>query len=68
MRITNASNSTLTTLATFSNTHVTTYGNYAQVTLTIPAQYAVGGNRLRFYATENNSAATAFYVDSVSIR
>jgi uncharacterized repeat protein (TIGR01451 family) len=68
VRVTNASNSTLTTLATFSNVHQSTYGSYALVTVTIPSQYAVAGNRLRFEATENNTAATAFFVDDVSIR
>jgi len=68
VRITNASGSTLTTLATYSNVNQSTYGAWAQVTLTIPASYTTPGNRLRFYATEDQVYPTAFLVDDVSIQ
>jgi hypothetical protein len=68
VRITNSSNTTLTTLATYSNLQKTTHANWVQVTLTIPATYAVSGNRLRFYATEDVSLQTSFFIDSVSIQ
>jgi Zn-dependent metalloprotease len=68
VRITNASNTTLTTLKTVTNKDKNTYSSYKPVLLPIPAQYAVAGNRLRFYATENSSLATTFYIDDVSIK
>jgi hypothetical protein len=67
VRITNSSNATLTTLARITNVDQATYATYALVTLTIPAGYAVAGNRLRFYAVEDSMLATAFYIDNVSI-
>ena len=41
---------------------------YRTPTVTIPASYAVSGNKLQFYATEDVSLATTFYIDSVVIQ
>jgi hypothetical protein len=68
VRITNSSNTTLTTLATYSNVNKNTYADWTLVTLSIPASYAVSPNRLRFYATEDSTLQTTFYIDSVSIQ
>lgn len=68
VRITNSAGATLTTLATYSNANSGTYANYGLVTLTIPAQYAVSGNQLRFVATSNFQLATTFYIDAVSVQ
>lgn len=68
VRIANSSNSTLTTLARITNVDQASYANYRLVTLTIPAGYAVAGNRLRFYAVEDEILATTFYIDNVPIQ
>lgn len=67
VRVTNSLGSTLTTLATFSNVHESSYGNYALVTLTIPSQYCIAGNRIRFFASEDSAYATSFSIDNVAI-
>jgi hypothetical protein len=68
VRIKSASGTTLTTLATISNGQKTSYASWQQVTLTIPAAYAVAGNVLWFDASENGSLQTTFFLDSVSIQ
>jgi Zn-dependent metalloprotease len=68
VRVTNSSGATLATLATYSNVNQAAYGSWAQVTVTIPTGLAVPGNRIRFYATEDNVYPTAFLIDEVSVQ
>jgi hypothetical protein len=68
VRIKNSSGTTLTTLATYTNANSGTYAGWTLVTLSIPASYAVSGNRLYFEGTEDVSLATTFYLDGVSIQ
>src|SRR5205085_2444294 len=67
VRIFNSSNREIAVLATFSNQDQATYATYQLVTVTIPAQYCVSGNRVRFGGTENGSLATTFLIDDVSL-
>jgi hypothetical protein len=68
VRITSSSGTTLTTLGTYTNVNKNTYAGWVLVTVSIPATYAAAGNRLTFYATEDTSLATTFYLDGVSIQ
>jgi hypothetical protein len=67
-RIFNSADKEILVLQLFSNVDQVTYANYQLVTLTIPAQYAVQGNRIRFGGSENNNGLpTTFLIDDVSV-
>jgi hypothetical protein len=68
VRIFNSSNQELAVLQMFSNQDQATYANYTLVTIAIPANLAVSGNRIRFGANENGSLPTTFLIDDVSIQ
>jgi hypothetical protein len=68
VRVASPSGSTLTTLAIFSNANASTYSGYRQVTLTVPAAYCVSGNQVQFFASEDASRQTTFWLDNVSLR
>lgn len=68
VRVCGSTGSTLATLVTFTNRDKLTYANWTLVTATIPAQYCVAGNRLTFYASENATVPTSFWVDTVAVQ
>lgn len=69
VRIRNSTGSSiLSTMATYSNANSGAYTAWTLVTLTVPATYAVSGNRLYFEGTEDSSLQTTFYIDGVSIQ
>ncbi len=67
VRLKSTSGSTVSTLATFSNKHKTTYSSWKLVTLTVPSS-ALANYRISFDATEDSSLQTTFYVDGVSVK
>jgi aminopeptidase S len=67
VRIFNSANKEIAVLQMFTNQDQVAYADYQLVTVTIPAQYAVPGNRVRFGGSENNSLPTLFLIDDVSL-
>jgi aminopeptidase S len=66
-RITNAANQQLVFLQGFTNLDAAEYADYTLVTITVPAEYCVPGNRLRFASNENATSPTIFLVDDVAL-
>jgi subtilisin family serine protease len=67
IEVRNTSGALLATLATYSNVHATTLGNYSQKSFSLAA-WRGQTVRLQFRATTDFSLPTSFRVDDVSLR